>query len=86
VTSATRRADELRLGASPRATLHLVRATRAWAALEGRTFVLPDDVLLLAPAVLGHRVLLSAPTAAAGRTGPDVIATIAGRISRSAWG
>ena len=85
ITTATRRADELRLGASPRATLHLVLAARAWAALDGRSFVLPDDVLLLAPTVLGHRVLLSAPTAAAGRTGPDVIAGVLSRIPRTAW-
>jgi MoxR-like ATPase len=85
VTSATRRTEELRLGASPRATLHLVRAARAWAALEGRTFVLPDDVLLLAPTVLGHRVILSAPAAAAGRTGAEVIGGMLTRIPRSAW-
>ena len=46
LTTATRTSDELRLGASPRGTLHLVRASRAWAALDGRTFVLPDDILL----------------------------------------
>ena len=70
---------------SPRATLHLVRAARAWAALDGRSFVIPDDVLLLAPVVLGHRVLLAAPTAASGRSGPEVIATVIGRLPRSAW-
>jgi MoxR-like ATPase len=86
IANATRRADELRLGASPRATLHLVRAARAWAALEGRSFVLPDDLLLLAPAVLGHRVLLAAQPAAAGRTGQEVIGTLLSRIPRSAWG
>ena len=85
VTTATRTSEDLRLGASPRATLHLVRASRAWAALEGRGFVLPDDVLLLAPTVLGHRVLLSAPAAAAGRTGTDVVRSLVGRIPRSAW-
>ncbi|HEX6887368.1 MAG TPA: MoxR family ATPase [Candidatus Nanopelagicales bacterium] len=86
ITTATRRADELRLGASPRATLHLVRAARSWAALEGRTFVLPDDLHLLAPTVLGHRVLLATSTAAAGRTGPEVVSLVLGRIPRSAWG
>jgi len=85
ITTATRRSEELRLGASPRATLHLVRAARAWATLEGRTFVLPDDLLLLAPAVLGHRVLLSATAAAAGRTGPQVIAAVVARVPRSSW-
>ncbi len=85
VTSATRNHELLRLGASPRATLHLVRAARAWAALEGRTFVLPDDVLLLAPTVLGHRVLLSAQAAATGRPGAEVIRGIVARIPRSHW-
>jgi MoxR-like ATPase len=85
VTTATRTNEDLRLGASPRGTLHLVRAARAWAALDGRTFVLPDDVLMLAPTVLGHRVLLSAQTAAAGRSGPDVIRAIVSRIPRSSW-
>ena len=85
VTTATRTSEELRLGASPRGTLHLVRAARAWAALDGRTFVLPDDILMLAPTVLGHRVLLSARTAATGRTGPDVIRAVVSRIPRAAW-
>jgi MoxR-like ATPase len=85
VTTATRTSEDLRLGASPRGTLHLVRAGRAWAALDGRTFVLPDDILMLAPTVLGHRVLLSAQTAASGRTGPDVIRAIVSRIPRSSW-
>ena len=85
ITSATRATEELSLGASPRATLHMVRASRAWAALEGRTFVIPDDVLLLAPVVLGHRVLLSATTAAAGRTGPEVVAALVARLPRSSW-
>jgi MoxR-like ATPase len=81
----TRRSEELRLGASPRATLHLVRASRAWAALAGRSFVLPDDVILLAPTVLGHRVILSATAASAGRSGAEMVATIVGRVPRSAW-
>ena len=85
VATATRTSEELRLGASPRGTLHLVRAARAWAGLDGRTFVLPDDVLMLAPSVLGHRVLLSARTAAALRTGPEVVRDIVARIPRSAW-
>lgn len=85
ITTATRQADELRLGASPRATLHLVRAARAWAALEGRSFVLPDDVLLLGPTVLGHRVLLAPTAAAAGRTGGEVVSAIQSRLRRHAW-
>ena len=44
LTSATRRSGELTLGASPRSTLHLVRAAKAKAAIAGRDYVLPDDV------------------------------------------
>ena len=62
LSNATRTSPELRLGASPRATLHLLRASRAWAALDGRDYVIPDDVQRLARPVLAHRLL---PTAEA---------------------
>ena len=62
LANATRTSSELRLGASPRATLHLLRASRAWAALDGRDYVIPDDVQRLARPVLAHRLL---PTAEA---------------------
>jgi MoxR-like ATPase len=62
IANATRTSPELRLGASPRATLHLLRASRAWAALDGRDYVIPDDVQALAGSVLSHRLL---PTAEA---------------------
>ena len=57
LVNATRSSQELRLGASPRATLHLLRASRAFAALDGRDFVIPDDVQALALPVLAHRLL-----------------------------
>lgn len=57
MVQATRRDPELRLGASPRATLQLVRAAKALASVEGREFVLPDDIDALAPAVLCHRLI-----------------------------
>ncbi len=62
---ATREDSRVDLGASPRAVLMLFRAAKAFAALEGRDHVLPDDVQSLAPAVLAHRLLL-APDAALG--------------------
>src|SRR5208337_4516869 len=62
LVNATRTSPELRLGASPRAALHLLRASRAWAALDGRDYVIPDDVQRLARPVLAHRLL---PTAEA---------------------
>jgi MoxR-like ATPase len=57
LVSGTRTHPSLRLGASPRATLHLVRACRAWAALDGRDYVIPDDIQALAEPVLAHRML-----------------------------
>jgi MoxR-like ATPase len=73
VITATRESRHLRLGASPRATLQLLRACRAAAALAGRDYVTPDDVCDLAVPVLAHRVLPSAQ-AQLGRGGlADVI-------------
>jgi MoxR-like ATPase len=57
VVRATRDDRDLRLGASPRATLQLIRAAKAQAALHGRDYVLPDDIDALAVAVLGHRLV-----------------------------
>ena len=68
LTAATRRSDDLTLGASPRATLHLVRAAKAVAAMDGRDYVLPDDVHRLARPVLAHRLLPSVEAAMSGRS------------------
>jgi MoxR-like ATPase len=57
IVRATREDRDLRLGASPRATLQLIRAAKAQAALHGREYVLPDDIDALAVAVLGHRLV-----------------------------
>ncbi len=54
---ATRQNEKLRMGASPRATLALMHASQAWAAINGRDFVLPDDVKAVAVPVLAHRVI-----------------------------
>jgi MoxR-like ATPase len=80
LVNATRSAPELRLGASPRATLHLIRASRAYAALDGRDFVIPDDVQALAGPVLAHR-LLPTPEAMIGRELPEqVLARLVARL------
>jgi MoxR-like ATPase len=55
---ATRDHADVRLGASPRSSVALYRVSQAWAMLDGRDFVLPDDVRAVAPAVLEHRLLL----------------------------
>ena len=57
IAQATRSHEGIRLGASPRATLQLVRAAKAYAALQGRAFVIPDDVAGLVRAVFAHRVI-----------------------------
>jgi MoxR-like ATPase len=72
----TRDHNELDLGASPRASLALYRLSQAWAAIEGRDFVLPDDVKLLAPYVLTHRVVVSPQTLVRGRTSMQIIEAI----------
>src|SRR5215213_2634667 len=74
VVNATRNSRDLRLGASPRATLHLLRASRAFAALSGRDYVSPDDVAALAVSVLAHRVLPSTDAQLARHTVNDIIA------------
>jgi MoxR-like ATPase len=76
LADATRRAVEVRLGASPRAALQLVRAAKAWAALAGRDYVLPDDLQYLLGPVLSHRLLLTAEAHVGGRTVADVITRI----------
>ncbi|QBR90842.1 AAA family ATPase [Nocardioides euryhalodurans] len=76
ISDATRRSSELTLGASPRATLHLVRAAKARAAMAQRDYVLPDDVRGLAPAVLAHRLLPSVEAAMSGRSTTDILADV----------
>ncbi|WP_312677144.1 MoxR family ATPase [Microbacterium sp.] len=74
---ATREHPDLRLGASPRATLQLVRAAKVWAALDGREFVIPDDVATLVEPVFAHRIIAArtSPTARA-RSAADTISAI----------
>jgi MoxR-like ATPase len=80
LAGATRRSSELSLGASPRASLHLVRAAKASAAIQGRDFVLPDDVLALAPSVLTHRLLPSVEAAMGGRTTASILESIVASV------
>ncbi|WP_460462911.1 AAA family ATPase [Arthrobacter pigmenti] len=77
---ATREHGQLRLGASPRALLQLLRAAKANAALAGRDFVLPDDVSGVAGAVLGHRLILDRKAASAGESPATVIDSILAKL------
>ncbi|AZS43204.1 AAA family ATPase [Microbacterium oleivorans] len=75
LSRATREHADLRLGASPRATLQLVRAAKVWAALEGREYVIPDDLVSLIDPVFAHRLIPARGGAVSrGRGGVDVVA------------
>ncbi|MEP7034099.1 MAG: AAA family ATPase [Actinomycetota bacterium] len=80
LTTATRSTAALRLGASPRASLHLLRAARAFAALAGRDHVLPDDVQAIVEPVLAHRMITSGEAQVARRTSTDVLHEIVRRV------
>ncbi len=80
LVNATRESPDLRLGASPRASLHLLRTARAVAALEGRDFVLPDDLQTLAVPVLAHRLILTAEAQLARRTTDVVVSDLVHRL------
>ncbi len=73
VTGATRQLPEVRIGASPRAGLALLRASRTAAAIEGRNFVTADDVKEMASAVLAHRLILTPQAELAGVTDFDLV-------------
>ncbi len=59
LVEATRRHDDVYLGAGPRGSLALYNAARAWAAMQGRDYVIPDDIKELAEATLAHRIIVS---------------------------
>jgi MoxR-like ATPase len=76
VARATRSHPEIELGASPRASLALYWAAQAWAAIQGRDYVLPDDVKGLAPHVLTHRLMISPQAQLRGRQPQELVADI----------
>lgn len=80
VATATRRSPDLSLGASPRATLHLVRAAKAKAAMDGRDYVLPDDVLALCRPVLAHRLLPNVEATMSGRSATAVLESVVASV------
>jgi MoxR-like ATPase len=80
LVSGTRELPDLRLGASPRASLHLLRAARAHAVLNGRGFVLPDDVKHLAVPVLAHRLIPTAEARIGRRDVHQIVADLLERV------
>ncbi|MET1033707.1 MAG: MoxR family ATPase [Arthrobacter sp.] len=77
---ATREHPDVRLGASPRSLLQLLRAAKAEAALNARDFVLPDDVAAVCSSVLAHRLLLHRRAEVAGTTETDVVDALLARV------
>ncbi len=80
LVGATRSDPGLRLGASPRAAIQLLRAAKSVAAMAGRDHVLPDDVQELAEPVLAHRLLPSTEARLSGRTPSDIVVDAVARV------
>jgi MoxR-like ATPase len=80
VCRATRNHTDIELGASPRATMALYRTCQALAAIRSREYVIPDDVKLMAPYVLTHRLIISAQTRLRGRRPEELIGEIVGSV------
>ena len=81
IVRATRNSNQLLLGASPRATLHLMRAAQAKASIQGADSVRPDDVKQVAPYVLGHRVLARAELRAKGMDSYEVVKQVVDSVT-----
>jgi MoxR-like ATPase len=80
LADATRRHPDLYLGASPRASIMLLRAARAMAASDARDYVVPDDVKSLVLPVMAHRLVVSADAAMAGRTAVSILTEVLGDV------
>jgi MoxR-like ATPase len=76
IISQTRQLKEVKLGASPRASIALMQASRVWALMEGRNYVIPDDIMKLSFWVLRHRIALAPHAKAAGRTPEEIVEAI----------
>jgi MoxR-like ATPase len=76
LVSATRKKEEVKLGASPRASIALMKTSCAWALLEGRDYVIPEDVVNLLPWVLKHRLILQPKALIAGKTPEHIISDL----------
>jgi MoxR-like ATPase len=80
VSAASRRSPDLILGASPRASTHVLLAAKTYAALQGRDYVTPDDVKLIIPPVFRHRLLLKPEAEIEGLDADAVIRRLLGQV------
>lgn len=76
LVQATRATENLKYGASPRASLALLRMSKAIAAMDGRDFITPDDVKLCAVPILSHRIVLHASARIAGKSESEIITNL----------
>ena len=80
LVQATRQHEDVELGASPRATMGLYRCSQAVAAIQGRDFVGPDDVKLLAPFALPHRIIVKSQARLRQRSAEDVVSDVLSQV------
>ncbi|MCC6041574.1 MAG: AAA family ATPase [Desulfurococcaceae archaeon] len=80
IVEETRKHPAVRLGASPRAAIAIIKAAKAWAYIEGRTYVIPDDVKAVAPSVLVHRVLVKPELEIRGVSAKDIVLEILTKV------
>jgi MoxR-like ATPase len=80
IVEETRKHPAVKLGASPRAAIAIIKAAKAWAYIEGRTYVIPDDVKAVAPSVLVHRVLVKPELEIRGVSAKDVVLDILTKV------
>ena len=80
ITDNTRNHAKLYLGGSPRASLSMLKASKAFAAIRGRDFVIPDDVQYVAPHVLNHRLILTPEAEMEGLIAEDIVKEIIHQI------
>jgi MoxR-like ATPase len=80
ITEATRTHPDIYLGASPRASIMLMRAARAFAAADGRDYVIPDDVKSLAGPVLAHRIIITADAAMTARSADAILTEVLAEV------
>ncbi len=73
IVEVTRKSADVVLGVSPRGSLNLYRASKAWAFIKGRGYVMPDDIQDMAALVLSHRIMLNSGSRMKGITGEDIV-------------
>jgi len=81
LVNATRRHPHVQLGASPRGSLNLMHAAQAYAVLQGRDYVLPDDVKAVAVAVLSHRLILKPEARVRGVSAEQVVSEVLQQVA-----